>query len=249
MRITIGNTDGKAYGLNASEACVLAVIEKCSKGESAKGWYGSMLTLAEALPMKINRMTVARAVSRLLELGLIREEGKCLYSNAQNVQNDAQNVQSDAQNVQEYAQFVLPPYPPIYKEEENNKGYNARTITRDAWVALKKEFYIFWAQAKPAAKFNDRYKSCEKLWASKSETERKQILAAVKEQPLDAETNPWKYIANFAAREPEPTNYNRSSLTPPAPIKPACYKGEWGMYTQQDIDLFHLKTKDKNGVQ
>ena len=47
----------------------------------------------------------------------------------------------------------------------------------------------------------------------------------------------------------EPTNYNRSSLTPPAPIKPACYKGEWGMYTQQDIDLFHLKTKDKNGVQ
>ena len=48
------------------------------------------------------------------------------------------------------------------------------------------------------------------------------------------------------ARIDEPTNYNRSSLTPPAPIKPACYKGEWGMYTQQDIDLFNLKTKDKN---
>ena len=44
-----------------------------------------------------------------------------------------------------------------------------------------------------------------------------------------------------------PTDWNGRQA--PAPVEIACYNGHWGMYTQQDIDLFHLKTKDKNGVQ
>ena len=241
MRITLGNTDGKAYGLNANEACVLAVIEKCSKGDTAKGWYGSMQTLAEVMPCKIGRMSVARAVTKLLDLGLIREENAKLFANAQNEQSDAQNGQSDAQNEQKNAQIELPPYPPIYKEEENNKGCIARTITRDAWVALRKEFSVFWARAKPAAEYANRYKSCELLWSSKSEAERRQLLAEVESSPLPSDVNPWRYVANFKPREPIDWNGQHA----PEPTEIACYNGHWGMYTLTDIQLFNLQTKSK----
>ena len=63
--------------------------------------------------------------------------------------------------------------------------------------------------------------------------------------PLQAihDNLPCKRVASIGV----PTDWNGRQA--PAPVEIACYNGHWGMYTQQDIDLFHLKTKDKNGVQ
>ena len=118
-------------------------------------------------------------------------------------------------------------------------------------------FTQIWDLLNPLGEFRSREQACRRAWEGYTPQERLDIFERIREkQRMGQHVSPNPYFAiqdNSPAQQPQPlnvpTNYNGSTLTPPAPIKPACYKGEWGMYTQQDIDLFNLKTKDKNGMQ
>ena len=129
LRFSFGNINGKAHGLNANEMCVYEAIAKCSRKDDARGWYASMQTLADALPFRINRMTVARCVDKLLNLELIRRDGNSLYANAQNVQPNAQIEQPIAQNVQQIAQIEQISTPPNNPLLNNNKDMKENTLT------------------------------------------------------------------------------------------------------------------------
>ena len=127
MYYSCGNIDGKALELNANEVNILELIGKCSRGENAKGWYGSMQALADALPFVINRMTVSRAIQKLLNMGIIYKNEKGTLFYAQNVQSDAQKVQENAQIVQNPA----PPVTPLYNNEMKEKDHATCVPTHD----------------------------------------------------------------------------------------------------------------------
>ena len=123
MKLLLDDKQHRGMNLNANEACIFAAILKCTR--AGRGWYGNYRELAAAMPFVINRMTVSRAVQKLLNLGLIEERDNALFTNNQSqitneqfVHEGAQFVHNDAQNVQQNAQSVLPPNnPPI----NNNK--------------------------------------------------------------------------------------------------------------------------------
>ena len=105
MKLLLDDKATRGYDLNANEACIFAAILKCTR--AGRGWYGNYRELAAAMPFVINRMTVTRAVQKLLTLGLIVERDDALFTNDQSPITDAQNVHDDAQ-------IVLPPNNPPY---------------------------------------------------------------------------------------------------------------------------------------
>ena len=258
MRITLGNIDGKALGLNASEACVYAAIEKCSRGDNAKGWYGTMEALASVLPCRINRMTVGRAIAKLLNLGIVIEIENKYFANAQNVQNDAQNVHENAQIVHENAQNVLPPNnPPINKEkmnEEIKEQPRADMRTRDGasqqcsverlikgFSAFKRTMINLGCEP---GEFRQRENACYSEWRMISEPKRQAILdelnmaAMTKKQPEHWKDNPLFFLRDFP--EPEPKDYNGARLLPDEPLVIAKYNDRAGLYTRREAEIFGM---------
>lgn len=120
MKLLIDDTTGRKHGLNANEMSVYEAIGKCSRKDDARGWYADMQALADQLPHRIGRMTVSRAVDKLLTLGLVRRDGKSLFA----VQIAQENVQN--------AQNPTPPlYPPINNKRNGKREYvHARAYAR-----------------------------------------------------------------------------------------------------------------------
>lgn len=97
---------------------------------------------------------------------------------------------------------------------------------------------------------------CFRLWDSLTTEKQQALFDSISERlqksqyvaynPIEA-MNDNMPRAGMPSKEPEPTNYNRSNLTPKEPIEPAFYKGEWGMYTLTDIRTYGLQTKQKAG--
>lgn len=126
MKLLIDDKAGKAFGLNANEACVYAAILKCTK--AGRGWYASMQAFAEALPFVIDRKTVTRAVQKLLNLGLIERRENALFVSGQNDQSNGQNDrtndqfdQSNGQNDRE----LDSPYNPLINNNDMKNEKNA----------------------------------------------------------------------------------------------------------------------------
>ena len=265
MRITLGNINGKAYGLNTSEACVYAAIEKCSRGDNAKGWYGTMEALAASIPCAIYRTTVSRAVAKLLNLGIIRKEGEGLYASVQNAQNDVQiaheNVQIAHENVQiahENVQIAIPPITPLYNnkemKEEIKEQPRADMRTRDganqqpSGSDLINSFYSFrnaWLSAGGVtAEFERRSTSLWVEWKEMPAVKRQTILnnlsraVMVKQQPDNWKDNPLFFLRDYP--EPQPTNYNGRSHPSGEPMVIAKHNGVGGVFTRRDAELFGM---------
>ena len=123
MKLLLDDKAGKAFGLNANEACVYAAILKCTK--AGRGWYASMQAFAEALPFVIDRKTVTRAVQKLLNLGLIERRENALFVSGQNDQsngqNDRTNDQFDQSNGQNDRELDSPLYPLINNNDMKNE--------------------------------------------------------------------------------------------------------------------------------
>ena len=271
MRITLGNIDGKAYGLNASEACVYAAIDKCSRGDNAKGWFGSLQSLAEVLPFKMNRSTACRAVAKLLTLGLITKEGESYFAvlqTATETLHTATDVLQTATETLQTATEMLPTAiplnnPPIYIKENMNEELKEQqrthTPARDAaekqqalsnliesFNALKRA----WMSAGGArAEFERRAMPIWTEWGNCSKAKRAKILQNMslavmhKRKPDHWRDNPLFFVQDYP--EPEPTDWNGVRQDPPEPVEIACYNGHWGMYTLSDIELFNLQTKEQ----
>ena len=102
-------------------------------------------------------------------------------------------------------------------------------------------FDDIWRLLNPRGEFVRRVNACGKIWSGLALHRRKHIyetIAALKAEGQYVNPNPL-----FAIKDndnAEPTNYNGRAL-PEVPVFSAKYNGKWGMYTQEDIDTYHLE--------
>ena len=263
MKLFLDDKTLLGYNLNANEACIFAAILKCTR--AGRGWYGNYRELAAAMPFVINRMTVTRAVQKLLNLGLVIKDAQNVLMTAQNVQSDAQNVQEDAQIVQKDAQIVLPPHPSINYYNNNkkessvsrkdantqtnlilNKKYNEIDMeTLSDALARKDSMQVIWSLLAPAPEYQNLYADFMRYW-NKIERERQlQIWYFLKrkkdtKQPLDP--NPFEVLKSCT---PYPINYNGDSrinsvMKSSTKLVKAFYQGSFGVYELMDARLWHM---------
>ena len=215
MKLLLDDKATRGYDLNANEACIFAAILKCTR--AGRGWYGNYRELAAAMPFVINRMTVTRAVQKLLTLGLIVERDDALFTNdqspitdAQNVHNDAQNVHDNAQNVHDDAQIVLPPNnPPIInnnmneKRKEQQRALCARDCDEQQDCLFEK-FWKYFSKAMPA-EFHNRKGATKIAFEQRPEVTQKAMVEAAQEgapgHPGDNQ-NPYFFVVDFPDPQP-----------------------------------------------
>ena len=238
--------DGKAYSLNANELCVLEAIGKCSRGDSAKGWYGSMQALAETLPFVISKATVIRSVQTLLELGLIsRRDDNSLFL----VQNEPVSVQIEPQSVQNEP-ISTPPYnPPIDNNKQNKLTETTPCVPATEKVELffmEYSFDIFLQAFHPTWPMRaDRKADLREKWEKEYTPAKKNyimqdLFAHEAANTLTNLRDPLTYCEKFEV--PAPHNYRGEIIPSGLQVFSAKYNDSWGMYTQKDIDNYHLET-------
>ena len=250
MKLLLDDKTTSGYDLNANEACIFAAILKCTR--AGRGWYGNYRELAAAMPFVINRMTVTRAVQKLLTLGLITK--------------DAQNVLRVAQNVHENAQIVLPPNNPpinIYNNKIKESSVSRKDANTQTNLILNKKFFeinmetlsdalarkdsmqVIWSLLAPAPEYQNLYADFMRYW-NKIERERQlQIWFFLKrkkdtKQPLDP--NPLEVLKSC---KPYPINYNGDSrinslMKSSTKLVKAYHQGGFGIYELMDARLWHM---------
>ena len=255
LRFVIGNMNGKAYGLNANELSVLEAVGKCSRNESAKGWFASMQALADSLPFKIDRVTVGRAVEKLINLGLIEKRENALFINVQNeqytVQNERPNVQNELSTVQN-ERFSAPlNNPPVNNKlstndnEENIARAQSRNEDKGIFI-MDCKFSTFWTAFHPSRDMNSRKAQCRWLWEDVLEFSVKQLVMDElfrheADKSLTTERNPFFYLRNFAPKVPHDWNGDHSiDQKTAARLISAKYNGTFGSYTPEHVLLFKL---------
>ena len=247
MKLLLDDKATRGYDLNANEACIFAAILKCTR--AGRGWYGNYRELAAAMPFVINRMTVTRAVQKLLTLGLIVERDDALFTNdqspitdAQNVHNDAQNVHDDAQIVHDDAQNVLPPNnPPIInnKMNEKEKEQQRALCARDCDEQQDCLFEKFWKFFNPAPEFHNRYGATKIAFEQRSEVAQRAIVEAAQEgapgHPGD-EQNPYFFVVDFP--DPQPVFLRGDEGGDIVQVK---YNGTYKLCHRATMELFGLE--------
>ena len=241
MKLLIDDTTARAHNLNANEACVFAAILKCTK--SGRGWFANYRDLANALPFVISRMTVTRAVEKLLNLGLIERRENSLFAHAQIEQISAQNEQIGAQNEQIGAQneqnSPSPNNPFIINNEiMNEKEHATCAQTRDT---RKPETRMYFEIRKI---FNDKHGlhtvgqglQAEESWKNASPAKKQKLLDAVRSGDWDKPRLDW-LITDF----PEPLpDFLRGDETD-ADIVQVRYNGLFKLCTRETMKLFGLE--------
>lgn len=249
MKLLLDDKQHRGFDLNANEACIFAAILKCTR--AGRGWYGNYRELAAAMPFVINRMTVTRAVQKLLTLGLIVERDDALFTNdqspitdAQNVHNDAQNVHDNAQNVHDDAQIVLPPNnPPIINNNMNEKQLSSPA--QDARTEEKKtenflDFKDFWASFIVPVEYENRKNACRNLWATFSDVKKNTILCELQSLCEEGRTteqrNPYFYLNNY--EEPQPVFLRGDEGGDIVQVR---YNGTYKLCHRATMELFGLE--------
>lgn len=249
MKLLLDDKTTRGYNLNANEACIFAAILKCTR--AGRGWYGNYRELAAAMPFVINRMTVSRAVQKLLTLGLIEERNNALFTNNQSqitneqfVHEGAHFVHNDAQNVQQNAQSVLPPNnPPIINNNMNEKQLSSPA--QDARTEEKKtenflEFKDFWASFIVPVEYENRKNACRNLWATFSDVKKNAILCELQslceEGRTTEERNPYFYLNNY--EEPQPLFLRGDEGGDIVQVR---YNGTFKLCTRATMELFGLE--------
>ena len=244
MKLLLDDKIIRGYNLNANEACIFAAILKCTR--SGRGWYGNYRELAAAMPFVINRMTVTRAVQKLLTLGLITKDEQNVLRVAQNVHEDAQNVHNDAQNVHEDAQIALPPNnPPIINNNMNENQLSSPA--QDARTEEKKteenlDFMDFWFLFSAPKDMLNRENACRRLWESQtfSRAKKQAIMNELTEHQMNGtlteERNPFFYLNNHD--EPQPTFLRGDESGDIVQVR---YNGAYKLCYRATMELFGLQ--------
>ena len=247
LRYSFGNIDGKAYGLNANEMSVYEAIGKCSRKDDARGWFADLQTLADQLPHRIGRVTVSRAVEKLLTLGLIRREGKSLFVCVQNERARVQNEQIGVQNEQKSAPLNNPPINNNNEMEKENTRtcvptHDTATQSIPGFLDLRKEF----SRAGGGGMTTHMEMQANEEWNKCTPAKKIKLLAAVKAGAHFKPRLDW-LIADFP--EPTPTNWSGTAkggeMLAEHSAAIACYDGKYGVYSNEDIALFNLKKAEQ----
>ena len=247
MKLLLDDKATRGYDLNANEACIFAAILKCTR--AGRGWYGNYRELAAAMPFVINRMTVTRAVQKLLTLGLIVERDNALFTNYQSpitdgqiVPNDGQIVHENGQIVQENGQNVLPPNnPPIInnnmneKEKEQQRALCARDCDEQQDCLFEK----FWKFFNPAPEFHNRRAATQMVFEARSHAAQRAMVEAAQEgapgHPGD-EQNPYFFVVDFP--DPKPVFLRGDEGGDIVQVK---YNGTYKLCTRATMELFGLE--------
>ena len=247
MKLLLDDKATRGYDLNANEACIFAAILKCTR--AGRGWYGNYRELAAAMPFVINRMTVTRAVQKLLTLGLIVERDDALFTNDQSpitdgqiVPNDGQIVHENGQIVQKSGQIVLPPNnPPIInnnmneKEKEQQRALCARDCDEQQDCLFEK----FWKFFNPAPEFHNRRAATQMIFEARSHAAQRAMVEAAQEgapgHPGDNQ-NPYFFVQDFP--EPQPVFLRGDEGGDIVQVK---YNGTYKLCTRATMELFGLE--------
>ena len=237
MKLLLDDKATRGYDLNANEACIFAAILKCTR--AGRGWYGNYRELAAAMPFVINRMTVTRAVQKLLTLGLIVERDNALFTNDQSPITDAQNVHDDAQIVHDDAQIVLPPNnPPINnnmneKEKEQQRALCARDCDEQQDCLFEK----FWKFFNPAPEFHNRRAATQMVFEARSEAAQKAMLDSLSlGEGGGRGVNPYFFVVDFP--EPQPVFLRGDEGGDIVQVR---YNGTYKLCHRATMELFGLE--------
>ena len=247
----------KQRGLKGNEASVLAVIVRCSRGDSPKGWYGSFQALADCIPFSIDEMTVNRAVKKLLSMGIIEYRGGA-YWFTQNEESKPQIeghiTQNEAHTPQIEANSSPLNNPPInINNNDKKEEKETRTQTRDEEKELfimEVSFNNFWTAFHPSKEMNSRKAQCRWLWEdiipySVRQQIFHELLTLEANDQLTQERNPFFYLRNFAPREPHDWNNDPTiDKATSARLISAKYGDHYGSFTPEHVLLFHLDVAD-----
>ena len=107
------------------------------------------------------------------------------------------------------------------------------------------DFNDYWRAMNPLPKYDNRKMAARDAWNDHPE-KHQAIMAWLKKHGDYPERNPYFFILDFTTPRPigQPTNY-RGKNAPKDPIFSAKYNGEWGMYTQADIDDYKMEKYQK----
>ena len=106
------------------------------------------------------------------------------------------------------------------------------------------DFNEFWTAYKPnEIRFPRRRAATFLAWNERTPAARKAMLAEVKANGAPEWKNPYFFVQDFP--EPKPHNYNGDpridDLLRAQQVAPAEFNGKFGMYSLEDIELFHLR--------
>ena len=238
MKLLLDDKQHRGFDLNANEACIFAAILKCTR--AGRGWYGNYRELAAAMPFVINRMTVTRAVQKLLTLGLIVERDDALFTNDQSPITDAQNVHNDAQIVHDDAQNVLPPNnPPIINNNMNEKRKEQQRAlcARDCDEQQDCLFEKFWKFFNPAPEFHNRRAATQMIFEARSHAAQKAMLDSLSlGEGGGRGVNPYFFVQDFP--EPQPVFLRGDEGGDIVQVK---YNGTYKLCHRATMELFGLE--------
>ena len=106
---------------------------------------------------------------------------------------------------------------------------------------FKTDFETYWTSINAGAQFEDRKDAAREEWNNHPEKQAP-IMRWLKKHGAYPGRNPFFFIQDFKVRGPQrqPTNYRGKAIPFGVIVFSAKYNGEWGMYTQEDIDAFNM---------
>ena len=247
----------KAFNLNANEACIYSAIAAVSKG---KGWYATYESLANHLPFVISTKTIERAIKHLSELGLIQKRQNALFA-ADNLSSANDTLSPTTDNPSAANRQIVPAKQTnspskadnlylIYNKEnkervrDNIKDTACDTIdtpkpsTSSSFDSLFDQLLsAYKAQEGNKAPSADVLTAARNLWDALPDYRQQQILQALQDGSWNKPRLDW-LISDFAFREP--TNYLGKEQPRGYSYYFAWHNGARGLYTQQDVDAFHM---------
>ena len=244
--------------LNPSEYIVLRAIEYCSRGEMAKGWYGTMQALADYLPCKVDRKTVRRAIDKLVNMGLVHEVDGAIYACGQNDRDNGQNDHMNGQNDRENGQNALPPVPPYIKEinkernerEKDTRRAQTRTYAKpppqpydEGFLSILAAFRLLDSESQNRTE-DQKQRDEQRAWkAWQMHPELHQAATEVVKFGLTKKDDLAFTIEDAMQLQPQipvPVDYRGQPLGRGIRYYMATYKGERGLYTADDVRRYRM---------
>ena len=112
---------------------------------------------------------------------------------------------------------------------------------------LKMDFNSFWTLMGAEQNFPGHKNAAKAEW-DKHPEKQAAIIKWLQQHGPYKQRKPNFFIQDFKLRGPQhqPTNYRGKAIPSGLQVFSAKYNNEWGMYTRQDIDAYHMTLPEEN---
>ena len=141
--------------------------------------------------------------------------------------------------------FIVP-YNPLIGLKGLKRTYNHGTETVKDFI-MDVNFESYWTSITVDDEFADRKEAARAEWDLHPE-KHEPIMRWLKRHGAYPGRNPYFFIQDFKVRisRTQPTNYRERPIPAGIRVFSAKYNGQWGMYTREDIDAFHMEEYKEN---